>query len=398
MKVAVVTDLHFVEDRDGNSFTPVMYGYPFFQRYHNVFEEVYVVARGRKVEHANKNALQINGEGVNTWMLPETYGIKQYMKKHGTIRKSLIDIIGQCDTVIIRTPSALSSMAVFIARKLHKKFALEVVADPYSIKPGKSMLDRILNSYLVKQCKDACMAANGVAYVTKYFLQTVCPCKCIAMGYETDEYFTGNYSSITLMETFFAEPKTYTEKKRFVISHTANLIQNEAKGHDVVIKTVALLRQMGYDVSAIFIGDGSAVEHFKKMASSLDVADYIHFVGKFSDPMLVREQLLASDLYLFPSESEGLPRGVIEAMACGLVVVASNVSGIPELLDDEDMREPHDVDGYVRRISTLLNEPELMKQKSVRNIEIARLYQNDNLTRNRNAFYGKLKKLVESGD
>lgn len=394
MKVAVVTDLHFVEDCAGNSYTPVMYGYSFFQRYHNVFEEVYVVARGRKVDHADRNSLQINGEGVRTWMLPDTLGIKQYAAHYMEIRKSMADAIGQCDTAIIRIPSALSSMAVEIAKKLHKKFALELVADPYSIKPGKSLADRLLSRYLVKQCKDACMTANGVAYVTKYFLQSICPCRCIAMGHETDEYFTGNYSSITLPDEYFAEPKVYTGKKRFVISHTANLIQNEAKGHGVVIQTVAKLRELGYDASAVFIGDGSAVEYFKEMAASLNIGEYVNFVGKFADPMRVREQLLASDIYLFPSESEGLPRGVIEAMACGLVTVASNVSGIPELLAPEDMCDPKDVDGFVSRIVELLERPELMEQKSAENIDVARLYSNDNLTNNRNAFYGKLRNAV----
>lgn len=110
--------------------------------------------------------------------------------------------------------------------------------------------------------------------------------------------------------------------------------------------------------------------------------------------MLVREQLLASDIYLFPSESEGLPRGVIEAMACGLVAIASNVSGIPELLEEEDMKEPHDVDGFVERIRELVDHPEQMEDRSVRNIGVARLYSNENLTKSRNAFYGKLRMLV----
>lgn len=393
MKVAVVTDLHFVQDSEGNSFTPVMYGYQFFKRYHNVFEEVYVVARGKKVDHASENMLKINGEGVKTWMVPETLGIKQYALKYMEMHRSMKQAIASCDTVIIRIPSALSNMAVSIAKKLHKKYALEVVADPYSIKPGKSLVDRILSAYLVKQCKDACMTANGVAYVTKFFLQGICPCRCIAMGHESDEYFTGNYSSITLANEYYSVPKEYKGKGKFVISHTANLIQNEAKGHGVVIKTVAKLRKMGYDVSAVFIGDGSAVDHFKEMAASLGIAEHIHFVGKYANPMLVREQLLATDIYLFPSESEGLPRGVVEAMACGLVAVASNVSGIPELLEKDDMKEPHDVDGYVARIKELIDHPEIMESESTRNIEVAKRYSNENLTRDRNEFYNKLRRL-----
>jgi len=373
-----------------------MYGYSFFERYHNVFEEVHVVARGRKVDKTPENNLQINGVGVKTIMLPETKGIKEYAKSYFAIREAMTAALSECDTAIIRIPSALSTMAVSIVRKLKKPYALEVVADPYSVKPGKSLMDRLVSAYVVRNCKQACLHANGAAYVTRYFLQTICPCQAVLQGKDTQEYFTGNYSSVTLPETYFSVPKTFEGKKQFVITHTANLIQNEAKGHSIVIRTVARLREMGYDVSAKFIGDGSAVERFKELADSLGIGEYIHFVGKFANPQLVREQLLASDVYLFPSESEGLPRGVIEAMACGLVCVASNVSGIPELLSAENLYDPKDVDGYTVRLAALLDDPDTMAAESVRNIETARQYSNENLTKKRNVFYGKLKKLCEA--
>lgn len=395
MKVAVVSDLHFVQDQAGDSYTSVMYGYSFFERYHHVFEEVHVVARGRMVDEASGNSLKINGEGVRTVMLPETKGIKEYAKRYFAIRGAMEAAIRACDTVVIRIPSALSAMAVSIAKKLKRPYALEVVADPYSVKPGKSLMDRLVSAYVVRNCKQACLHANGAAYVTRDFLQTICPCQAVLRGEDSLEYFTGNYSSVTLPESYYAEPKTFAGKKQFVIAHTANLIQNEAKGHSIVIRTVAKLREMGYDVSARFIGDGSAVERFKALADSLGIGEHVHFVGKFANPQLVREQLLASDLYLFPSESEGLPRGVIEAMACGLVCVASNVSGIPELLPAEDLYDPKDVEGYTRRLAELMAAPEKMAAESERNIQVARQYSNENLTRKRNAFYGKLRKLVE---
>lgn len=395
MKVAVVSDLHFVQDQAGNSYTPVMYSYNFFERYHHVFEEVHVVARGKKVDKAPENSLQVNGDGVKTVMLPETKGIKEYAKRYFAICSAMEAAISECDTAIIRIPSALSTMAVSIARKLKKPYALEVVADPYSVKPGKSLMDRLVSAYVVRSCKQACLHANGVAYVTRDFLQTICPCQAVLHGQDSLEHFTGNYSSVTLPETYFSTPKTFDGKKQFMIAHTANLIQNEAKGHSIVIRTVAKLRAKGYDVSAKFIGDGSAVEEFKKLAHSLGIQEYIHFVGKFANPQLVRDQLLASDLYLFPSESEGLPRGVIEAMACGLVCVASNVSGIPELLPAENLYDPKDVDGYAERLAALLDAPDTMAAESARNIEVAKQYSNENLTKKRNAFYGKLRKLVE---
>lgn len=395
MKAAVVTDLHFVADKNGNSYTAVMYGYSFFQRYHNVFEEVYVIARGETVTDAPKNSLKINGEGIQTVMLPATKGIKEYVQHYFELYKKMYAALKNCDTVIIRMPSALSTMAVSIANKLKKPYALEVVADPYSLKTGKSLINRMLSSYLVNNCKKACMTANGVAYVTKEFLQTICPCKAVVAGEDSEEYFTGHYSSVTLPEEYYAEPKRFDGKKKFVIVHTANLIQNEAKGHSIVIQTVAALRKQGYDLSAVFVGDGVAVEHFKEMAASLGIADAVQFVGKFADPMQVRAQLLNADFYLFPSESEGLPRGVIEAMACGLVCVASNVSGIPELLEKKDLYDPKDVDGYVRRLAELMQNTGEMNALSIRNIEVAHRYSNKNLTISRNAFYSKLRRLVD---
>lgn len=396
MRAAVVTDLHFYVDANNNSYTPVMYGYEFFKRYHNIFENVVVVARGTQVEKAPDNSLAINGDGVETYMLPATQGIKEYAQQYCRLKKQMTQAIKMCDVAIIRMPSALSTMAVSVVKKLKKPYALEVVVDPYSVKPGKDLISRFVSSYIVHNCKSACLDANGVSYVTKEFLQGICPCQAVKQGYDTEEYFTANYSSVTLSEEYFAtEPKCFSGKNSFVIAHTANLIQNEGKGHGIVIRTVAKLREKGFDVSAVFVGDGKAVQAFKDLAVSLGVSDYVKFVGKFADPNKVREQLCSADIYLFPSEAEGLPRGVIEAMACGLVCVASNVSGIPELLEGKDMYDPKDVDGYVNRLAELMDNTDEMAKLSSRNIDVARNYSTKNLTKSRDKFYRNLRNLVE---
>lgn len=395
MRVAVVTDLHFFKDQKENSYTDAMYGYEFFQRYHNVFEEVLVVARGKKIEKTPKNCLRINGDGISTFLLPATKGVAEYARNYFSLYKKMKTAILMCDTVIIRTPSALSIMAVQIAQRLKKPYALEVVADPNSVKSSNSIKDKFIRNYVVRKCKDACMKANGVAYVTKYFLQEICPCQAIANGKETDSYFTGNYSSVVLPSTYYAKPRDYSGKKAFTLVHTANIIGSEAKGHSIVIRVLSELRKKSYNVTAIFVGDGPGVERFKALAKDLNVENYVSFVGKFADPSLVREQLLNSDVYILPSESEGLPRGVIEAMACGLVALASNVSGIPELLNEEDMCAPKDVNGYVRRLSYLFDHTEEMTALSVRNIDVAKQYGTENLTKSRNLFYNKLRKLTE---
>jgi len=66
------------------------------------------------------------------------------------------------------------------------------------------------------------------------------------------------------------------------------------------------------------------------MAADYGVAEAIHFLGRRRD---VADLLAASDLFLFPSLYEGLPLAVLEAMATGLPVVASDCTSLPELIE-----------------------------------------------------------------
>lgn len=60
----------------------------------------------------------------------------------------------------------------------------------------------------------------------------------------------------------------------------------------------------------------------------------VHYISRITDMYLVAQYYRASDLYLHPAKAETFPNAILEAMACGVPVIASNVGGIPEQVDD----------------------------------------------------------------
>lgn len=73
-------------------------------------------------------------------------------------------------------------------------------------------------------------------------------------------------------------------------------------------------------------------KELRHLTSQPDLKDHVEFVGN-QNPDEVARWLAASNVFCLPSYSEGCPNVVIEALACGRPVVASDVGGIPELMD-----------------------------------------------------------------
>lgn len=243
--------------------------------------------------------------------------------------------------------------------------------------------------------KKACLNANGVSYVTRYALQEQYPSRARVNGYSSDKYFESYYSSIILKESFFAPKRNYSHiVNKIKLVYTANNINNNVKGHDVVISVVKNLNEMGIDASVTFIGDGDLRPELEKMAKKLGVGSKVIFTGLLGSAMEVSEKLLEADMFILPTKAEGLSRAVIEAMAVGLPCLSTPVNGIPELLEAEYMFDPLDVNGFTNKIVELLRTPEKMTQASIRNIDKAKEYEESVLQKRRIEFYTRLKNLA----
>lgn len=104
-----------------------------------------------------------------------------------------------------------------------------------------------------------------------------------------------------------------------------------AKNQKMLIDVFSQLCAHYPDVELIMVGDGPLLSNLKKITNTMKLSKNIRFLGYRKD---VLNLLYNSHLFCLTSTREGVPLSVIEAMATGNVVIASNVGGIPDLIDN----------------------------------------------------------------
>ena len=131
----------------------------------------------------------------------------------------------------------------------------------------------------------------------------------------------------------------------------------ERKGIDLLLQ--AFTRLSGTAVSLDIAGDGPARQRLEHMARTYGVADRIRFHGFTARPAL-DSLYRQSDMFVLTSRAESCSMALLEAMAAGLPVVATNVGGNPELIEHGAnglLVRPDDVDDLTSAIGALLSDP-----------------------------------------
>jgi glycosyltransferase involved in cell wall biosynthesis len=145
------------------------------------------------------------------------------------------------------------------------------------------------------------------------------------------------------------------EDRRYM-SIVANL-RNPVKDHPMFLRAAARVRAAVPDAGFAIAGEGELMESLRGLAAELGIKDEVFFLGRCDN---VADLLFASDVGVLSSKAEGFANAILEYMAAGLPVVATDVGGAREAIaegetgylvasgDDEKMAE---------RIIEVLNEP-----------------------------------------
>jgi colanic acid/amylovoran biosynthesis glycosyltransferase len=139
----------------------------------------------------------------------------------------------------------------------------------------------------------------------------------------------------------------------------------EVKGHKYLVDACKILSEQGLDFECHFVGYGPLRKQVENQIDELGLQDKFHLHGSLPRNMVL-EMLLKSDVFVLASvptrqgKREGIPVVLMEAMASGLPVISSQLSGIPELVDDGIsgiLIEPRDSEALARTLLDLAADP-----------------------------------------
>src|SRR5690242_6331295 len=104
------------------------------------------------------------------------------------------------------------------------------------------------------------------------------------------------------------------------------------KGIDVLIRALKIAFDGGQPMNLVVVGDGPERESLASLTAELGLSEYVYFLGEYSQELVLK---LVSEccFFVLASRAEGLPLVIAEAMACGKAVVATNVDGVPEIVE-----------------------------------------------------------------
>ena len=195
------------------------------------------------------------------------------------------------------------------------------------------------------------------------------------------------FKAVSTEEKLALRSKYKYDSSDFIILYIAEFIPR--KDHEFFIENIPELKKLIPNLKVIMPGRGVQLQEMKILAVNLELDDITWFPCDRKDINLL---CAISDLYVTTSRQEGLPISVIEAMASGLPIVASNIRGQTDAVLPGRNGELYQLDNnadFVEKIVALYKNPMLQTEMRKNNIEDSEKYSVDIAVKKMAEIYGE---------
>lgn len=185
-------------------------------------------------------------------------------------------------------------------------------------------------------------------------------------------------SKIYVLSTFVESKKYYPGRKEFFppfkVLFCAQMYKN--KGPFELLAAIPRIIKKYPDTKFIFVGKGNDLENLKEKAKEMGIKENIGFTGFKSGHEKI-EIFQRTNIFVYPSYTEGFPTVILEAMAAGMPLVTTSVGGLADALEDGKQgliikSMPPEPEEIADKIVKLIGNPELMKKMSKNNLKEAK--------------------------
>ncbi|WP_058485655.1 glycosyltransferase family 4 protein [Defluviitalea phaphyphila] len=151
----------------------------------------------------------------------------------------------------------------------------------------------------------------------------------------------------------------------------------------------AFAKIINSNLHLLFVGDGAKEKNLKSYVKDMDLSKNIHFLGYRRD---IPDILAISDIFILTSKREGLPRAMMEAMATGLPIIATDIRGSRDLVKDGVngyLVKIDDINLTAKALEKLINDRELRNKMGLNSQNIIKDYSIDKVLKEMKKIYEK---------
>lgn len=322
-----------------------------------------------------KDNSRLDGTGIVRHQID--FARSPYSKNTITAYKQLDKLLGEIDFDVIHCHTPIGGIIARLVGTRHKVKKIVYTAHGFHFYKGapiKNWIIYYMAEKIMAKYTDALLTINKEDYKNAksfHLKQGGKVYYLLGAGIDVKKYKDVNVNKINKRQ------ELGLNENDFIILSVGEL--NKNKNHEVVIRALAMMNDKA--IKYLICGEGTNNGYLERLINELGLQDCVRLMGYRTD---IPEIEKIANIFVFPSLREGLPVSMMEAMASGLPIIASNIRGCNDLIKNGEngfLISAKCYESWADKILFLKENSSILNQFSKKNSETIEMYDRDEVKR-----------------